>query len=122
MSLEDQNIKIITKPSSVNLNINESTGDIDISTIPQIIKVQVGAILQTSSGSFVVGETPLGLINGSNAIFSTSQNFVPESIQVFINGISQTNSIDYTTSGTNTINMNVSPIVGDYIRVNYKIG
>lgn len=122
MSIEDKNVTIITKQSSVNLNINQTTGDVDISTIPQIIKVQVGAILQTSSGSFVVGETPSGLINGANSIFQTAQNFVPESVQVFVNGVSQTLTVDYTTSGTTTIQLNASPIVGDYIRVNYKIG
>jgi hypothetical protein len=41
---------------------------------------------------------------------------------VFINGVSQTNGVDYTTSGTTTITPNVSPVSGDYIRVNYKLG
>lgn len=122
MSLTDDKVTIITSPTSVNLNINETTGDVDISTIPQIIKVQVGAVLQTSSGSFVIGETPSGLINGSNVQFTTAQSFVPETVQVFVNGVSQTLTVDYVTTGTTTILLSVSPIVGDYIRVNYKIG
>lgn len=122
MSLTDDKVTIITSPTSVNLNINETTGDVDISTIPQIIKVQVGAVLQTASGSFVIGETPSGLINGSNVQFTTAQSFVPETVQVFVNGVSQTLTVDYVTTGTTTILLSVSPIVGDYIRVNYKIG
>lgn len=122
MSLSNDNITIITKPSAINLAINESTGDIDITTVPQVIKIQVGAILQTASGTFVIGEIPNGLINGSNAIFQSLFPFVPESLQVFLNGVSQALAIDYTTSGTQTINLSVSPIIGDIIRINYKIG
>lgn len=91
------------------------------STTEEVI-VKVGAFVTTSSGSFVFGETPSGLVNGSNATYTTAQNFVAESVQVFINGVSQTSGVDYTTSGSTTITMNVSPVSGDYIRVNYKIG
>lgn len=122
MSLSNDSVIITAKSEAVNIGIQPSTGDVDITTIPQYITVQVGATVTTSGGSFVIGETPSGAVNGSNATFTTSQNFVPESVQVFINGVSQTNAVDYTTSGTTTITLNVSPVSGDYIRVNYKIG
>lgn len=96
--------------------------NVRITTTTDQVVVKVGAFVSTSSGSFVFGETPSGAVNGSNATFTTSQNFVAESVQVFINGVSQTNGVDYTTSGSTTITMNVSPVSGDYIRVNYKIG
>lgn len=122
MSLSNDSVIITAKSEAVNIGIQPSTGDVDITTIPQYITVQVGAIVTTSSGSFIIGETPSGAVNGSNATFTTAQNFVPESVQVFINGVSQTNGVDYTTSGTTTITLNVSPVSGDYIRVNYKLG
>lgn len=122
MSLSNDSVIITAKSEAVNIGIQPSTGDVDITTIPQYITVQVGATVTTSSGSFVIGEIPSGAVNGSNATFTTAQNFVPESVQVFVNGVSQTNAVDYTTSGTTTINLNVSPVSGDYIRVNYKIG
>jgi len=122
MSLSNDSVIITAKSEAVNIGIQPSTGDVDITTIPQYITVQVGATVTTSSGSFVIGETPSGAVNGSNATYTTAQNFVPESVQVFINGVSQTNAVDYTTSGTTTITMNVSPVSGDYIRVNYKLG
>lgn len=122
MSLSNDSVIITAKSEAVNIGIQPSTGDVDITTIPQYITVQVGATVTTSSGSFIIGETPSGAVNGSNATFTTSQNFVPESVQVFINGVSQTNAVDYTTSGTTTITLNVSPVSGDYIRVNYKLG
>lgn len=120
--MNDNSIIITTNPEAVNIGVQPSTGDVDITTIPQYITVQVGATVTTSGGSFVIGETPSGAVNGSNATFTTAQNFVPESVQVFINGVSQTNTVDYTTSGTTTITLSVSPVSGDYIRVNYKIG
>lgn len=122
MSLSNDNITITTNPQNINIDVLPSTGDVDITTIPQYITVQVGATVTTGAGSFVIGETPSGLVNGSNATYTTDHAFVPETMQVFINGVSQTSGVDYTTIGTNTIIMNVSPIVGDYIRVNYKIG
>jgi hypothetical protein len=85
--------------------------------------VEWNGILNTAnSAAFVFGETPSGAVNGSNATFTSLQNFVPQSVQVFINGVSQTNGVDYTTSSTSTITMNVSPVSGDYIRINYKVG
>jgi hypothetical protein len=122
MSLSNESVTIVTNPQSVNIEIAPATGDIDISTLPQYITVAVGATIQTSAGNFVIGETPSGTINGSNATFTTASGFVPESVQVFVNGVSQTNTVDYTTSGVNTIIFNFSPVNGDYIRVNYKLG
>ena len=120
MSLSNDNVTIITRSDAINIGLVD--GSIDITANPQDIIVKVGATLSTSTGSFVIGETPNGLINGSNATFTTLQNFVPETVQVFINGVSQTNGVDYTTFGSTTINLNVSPVSGDYIRVNYKLG
>jgi hypothetical protein len=122
MSLSNDNIIITAKSEAVNIDILPSTGDVDITTIPQYITVQVGATVTTSSGSFVIGETPSGAVNGSNATFTTAQNFVPESLQVFINGVSQTSGVDFITTGSTTITLTVSPVSGDYIRVNYKLG
>lgn len=120
MSMNSDIVTIITRPQDINIDI--SAGEVNISTIPEYITVQVGAVVNTSAGTFVIGENPNGVINGSNATFTTDNPFVPESVQVFVNGISQTNGEDYYTTGTNTINLNLSPIVNDFIRINYKIG
>lgn len=120
MSLSNDNVTIITKTDAINIGLDG--GGIDIATMPQEITVKIGATVTTSTGTFVIGETPSGAVNGSNATYTTAQNFVPETVQLFINGVSQTNGVDYTTSGTTTLTLNVSPIAGDYIRVNYKLG
>jgi hypothetical protein len=120
MSLHSDSITIITRPEDINIDIQQ--GNVNISTIPEVITVQVGAVINTSSGTFVIGENPNGVINGSNAIFTTDNNFVPESVQLFVNGVSQTNGVDYFTTGTTTLNLNISPVINDILRVNYKLG
>lgn len=120
MSISNDNVTIIAKTDSINIAVDNQ--NIDVNTYPQEITVKVGSTLTTSSGSFVIGETPSGVINGSNATFTTLQSFVPLTVELILNSTIQTYGIDYTTSGTNTINLNVSPIIGDIIRVNYKLG
>lgn len=115
-----ESVRITTYPEQVNITSNPQ--EVNITANPQEVIVKVGAFFSGSTGSFIFGETPSGAVNGSNATFTTLQNFVPESIQVFINGVSQTNGVDYTTSGTTTISISVSPLSGEYIRVNYKLG
>lgn len=70
----------------------------------------------------VVGETPVGAINGSNATFTTAYNFDPDTLELFANGIRQQVGTHYTTSGTTTITLGFSPVVGDTVTVNYTIG
>ena len=118
----DNSVIITPRPQDIGITVSASQGDVEVITLTDSITVQIGATVTTSSGSFVIGETPTGAINGSNATFTTLHNFVPETVQVFINGVSQTEGVDYTTSGSTVINLSVSPIVGDYIRVNYKLG
>lgn len=70
-------------------------------------------------GVMVFGEVPAGLVNGSNAIFATAFDFVPESVDLSVNGLRQKKIDDFNTSGTTQINTTVSPEVGDKILVNY---
>lgn len=76
-------------------------------------------ILTAITSSFVFDETPSGSINGSNATFFTLSNFIPGTPLVFLNGLKQNLNLDFTTTGTNQINMNASPISTDTITVNY---
>lgn len=71
-------------------------------------------------GNWVTGETPAGAVNGSNATFTTAFDFVPESVEVFIETCRLSLLDDYNTSGTRTIQFYVSPLAGEKIRVNYQ--
>lgn len=122
MSVSNDNVSINTYPQAVTLNINDLTGEISVFTRPQNVVIEFNGSLTTGSGSFIIGETPTGAINGSNAQFTTAQNFDPASVSVFLNGVNIINGVDYITTGQNTILLNVSPVNGDYLRVNYKLG
>lgn len=68
---------------------------------------------------FVIGETPSGAINGSNATYTSLNDFIPETLEVFLNGIRQTVLGDYNTSGNTTIQFVTSPGTGEVLRINY---
>lgn len=76
--------------------------------------------IQTISSSYEeVTEELLGTINGSNATFTTTQNFDSDTTIVFINGVKQKKPTHYNTFGTNTIMFYDSPQVGDILEINY---
>lgn len=77
-----------------------------------------------TAGSFVDGETPAGLMNGSNLIFTLASVPNPAtSLSLYWNGVYQSPGVDYTLS-TNTITfINGSlPDSGDILRASYRTG
>lgn len=92
---------------------------VNLNTIGNYVRVQWNGAL-TSTLPSVVGESPTGAINSINAIYTSAFAFIPESIEVYVNGICATKNIDYTTSGTNTITFTYSPSTGDIIKINYN--
>ena len=73
-----------------------------------------------SSASFINGEVPSGALDGSNATFTTQYNFIPESVEVYVNGQRQKLGADYTTAGTQTINLTFSPASSEVLTVDYQ--
>ncbi len=65
----------------------------------------------------VFGETPAGAVDGSNATFTTSYAFKPESVQLYVNGVLERH---FVTSGSNTLLLSESPTTGEVLRVNYE--
>jgi hypothetical protein len=84
------------------------------------VSVQWNGILTTTGSNQVIQETPNGSINGINATFTVDFAFDPDTVEVYVNGIHATSGVDYTTSGTLTINFTYSLAVGDVLRVNYN--
>lgn len=81
--------------------------------------VEGGSTTGLAVANIVVGEVPSGLVNGSNATYTTAFNFYPDTVDVCINGLSQKKPTHFNTSGTNTIIFADSPTVGEVITVNY---
>lgn len=75
------------------------------------------------SNSDVTQESPTGLVNSSNASYTTLQSkYVAGTLEVFINGLQQTRVTDYTetTPGSGVFTMAVAPTTGDILRVSYQ--
>lgn len=84
------------------------------------VTVLAGAPGPPGADKIVLGETPSGAINGSNATFTTAHDFVPGQVVVRVNGLGQEIISDFQTVGTRTITLNVSPGVGEKVQVDYK--
>jgi len=96
--------------------------EVNIETSEKKIQVLPGRgfpVIAVTYKEQIEGEVPAGAVNGSNATFTTAFDFIPESVEVFVNGIRQKPITDYTTSGTTTILFTDSPLTGDIILVNY---
>lgn len=80
--------------------------------------------LNTSTGpGFVDGETPAGLVNGSNTVFTLSQiPSPPSSLALYRNGVRQKESLDYALSGNTVTFAGVSvPQSGDVLLCSYRL-
>ena len=68
-----------------------------------------------------VKEVLSGLIDGSNQLFPTSLAFVPNSTQVYLNGLMLDGPDDYLETGDQAITMTDPPIVGDKLVIIYNV-
>lgn len=120
MSISNDSVEIIVNPEKVTIELQDESQSIFVTA--DSVNVQVNSLLTAAGESSVIGETPNGAINGQNATFTSLQNFVPLTVDVILNSTIQTYGVDYITTGTNTIILNVAPVIGDILRLNYKLG
>lgn len=106
----DVNVEYLKGVFSVLDDVNDSVSD----TLNDVL--DDGTL---GDSDFVIGETPSGTINGSNATFTSLNDFIPETVEVFLNGVRQTLLGDYNTSGNTTILFVTSPGTGEVLRINY---
>jgi hypothetical protein len=71
------------------------------------------------SQTHIKNEIPNGVINNSNTIFISQNNFIPESVEVFLNGLIQQKIIEFQTIGNNNITLTTSPTIGEIVLINY---
>lgn len=63
-----------------------------------------------------------GVVNGSNATFTTPTEFEPGTVVVQLNGVALAAGVgaDFVTSGTSTVTMQYSPAAGSRLTATYK--
>ena len=70
--------------------------------------------------NFITGEVPVGLTDGANFVFNTSNLFRFNSVQIYVNGIAQVRDNDFA-EGTDqrTITLTTPPNAGAHITASY---
>lgn len=95
-------------------------GDIDSGS--DAPPVTIGDVVEAIQWYNVIGEIPTGIIDGSNATFTTAFDFaidVTPKLAVYVNGLLQEYGVHYTTTGNHTIIFNDSPHIGDIVECDY---
>jgi len=75
-----------------------------------------------AAGSNVFGESPSGTIDGSNHDFTCANAYTPTLLCVFLNGLRQASTLDYTETGAKTFHLATAPLSGDHLLVDYVMG
>jgi hypothetical protein len=66
-----------------------------------------------------VNDAYTGDINGVNTVFTTTKGYIPERIKVFLNGVRQKISLDYTESDADEITFATAPETGDILTIDF---
>lgn len=90
--------------------------------VVEVIVEGVRVIERLGAGAdMVIGEVPLGAIDGINATFTSLNTFVPSSLAVYLNGLRQRIVGDYQVAG-NAITFLVSPLPNEHLLIDYQRG
>lgn len=122
----------------LDINLARATGIVpkDKTTIQQIVSeaveaTTVDAVIDALQNEFdplpnyilksdyIRGDIPT---TQNRVTFQTTADFIPETVEVFVNGLLQKKTGDYTTSGGNTIILADQLAIGETITVNYLRG
>lgn len=71
------------------------------------------------SDQLVMGEVPTGLINGTNTTFTVASSVFGNAIDVFLNGLLQKRTDDYTFTSPVTIEFASAPVTGSNLLSDY---
>lgn len=113
---------------SIKKNVIEDLAADDIKAGQVIPLIYDGTNFQIVGGggggggdtSYVQNETPSGLVDSNNDEFTLSSSPMADSLQLYLNGVRQKITDDYTISGT-TITFVTPPTTGDKITADYLV-
>ena len=76
----------------------------------------------TGTNSFVVKQAVTGLVNGSNATYTTASGYIGGTLEVYVNGLRQAIAhVTETNPGSGTFTLDTAPLTGDIVEVGYMM-
>lgn len=113
---------LVTNRSDDTLTITRAQGVTSAKTIEAgwLLSNNIFADDFVGSVSVVKKETPSGAVNGSNVTFTTANPYIGGTLQVFVNGLAQSNFVTETVPSTGTFTLDEAPLTGDNVRVEYS--
>lgn len=108
---------LLTNPSANTIGVKSLIAGTNVTFTVGANSITINSSGLTSS-NFVFNEIPTGTIDGSNTTFTIANTPTAGTIQLFLNGLLQRPTTDYTISGT-TITMINIPGTGDFMLVHY---
>lgn len=131
-TIQEIDVSLTTTAQDIDVALTTTTQDIlvdltpvtqaiavNLTTTTQTIEITLGVVESGLSQVEVKNEIPTGAIDGSNAIFTTAFPFVPESIQLFLNGIRQKSGDDFVNTDNQTILFSLSPDLNSFLLIDY---
>lgn len=112
-------VQVTPIPPVEVIGITQAAEQVQVRPIP-LVELVLKTDTSGNVSEWVVNETPIGAINGSNAAFTTSYNFVAGTVLVYLNGQRLKQIEDFNTSGSTNILLVNSPGVGEVVLVDYQ--
>lgn len=106
----------IVNPTTI-LGLNSGEDNSEEAILLQLIQ---NTSIIGPGGDLIRGEIPTGDIDGSNKVYQTANAY--SELAVYLNGVRQQVTLDYTLTTANTFTMNVAPLPGDIVTVDYGTG
>lgn len=103
---------LIQNGNAFDINVDGSS---HLEIVSDVLRVTSDVVV---NADYVVRETPSGTVNGTNTSFTMGNTPIVGSETLFMNGLLQDLTNDYTISGS-VITFVAAPVSGDKIRVNY---
>ena len=125
ISASDEGVALTSGVDSINF---VGAGVTATNTGPALTVTITGALDGDTINNAIItnttyNETPAGLVNSANTVYTLAATSFTSSILVFQNGILQrtgsAGAFDYTVTGANEITFTTAPTTGDFILVSY---
>jgi hypothetical protein len=107
----------VTQPI-LKASVVMGTSSVNVETVTNQIILPISAT-DLSQIAQVWGETPTGMINGSNQNYTTAHVYLAGLLAVYLNGIRQQRTNDYSETGSTSFQFVNAPLLGDSITIDY---